>query len=72
MKVPVFVYCGIHDAQCPYEFSEEINAQLFNSKLFTFHYSNHSPFIEEKERFNQMVVQFKAMKSGELLSSTNI
>jgi proline iminopeptidase len=68
VKVPVFVYCGVHDAQCPYVFSEEIYANLPNSILYTFDYSNHSPFLEEKNKFNQMVIHFKDIKMGDLLS----
>ncbi|SES63672.1 proline iminopeptidase [Oceanobacillus limi] len=67
VKVPVFVYCGVHDAQCPLVFSEEINTNLHNSVLYKFHSSNHSPFIEEKNKFNKMIVNFKAVQTDELL-----
>ncbi|MHA6250498.1 alpha/beta fold hydrolase [Oceanobacillus sp. CAU 1775] len=67
IKIPVFVYCGVHDAQCPFVFSEEINENLFNSILFKFNYSNHSPFIEEKELFKEMIVKFKEVEAQVLL-----
>lgn len=62
IKIPVFVYCGVHDAQCPFAFSEEIHDHLPNSTLYPFHFSNHSPFIEEKDRFNQMVRDFQKVQ----------
>jgi proline iminopeptidase len=61
IKLPVFVYCGVHDAQCPFVFSEENAHNLANSVLYRFDESNHSPFIEEKEKFNQLVVEFEAV-----------
>ncbi|WP_078393793.1 alpha/beta fold hydrolase [Shouchella patagoniensis] len=68
VDVPTFVYCGIHDAQCPYEFSEEIHSLLKNSRFFKYQYSNHFPFIEEKEEFNLMVRKFKDVCANEWLS----
>ncbi|GIO23616.1 alpha/beta fold hydrolase [Oceanobacillus sp. J11TS1] len=67
VSVPVFVYCGVHDAQCPYVFSEEIANQLTNSRLYSYRYSNHFPFIEEKKKFNKMVHQFAKVEDREIL-----
>lgn len=58
VKVPTIVYCGRHDAQCPLVFSEEISGNLLNARLFIFEESNHYPFLEEKEKFNEMVAVF--------------
>jgi len=55
ITVPTIVFCGIHDAQCPYVFSQEIAKNIPNTRLFTFHYSNHLPFTEEPEKFEEMV-----------------
>lgn len=59
VTIPTIVYCGKYDAQCPLEFSKEINIALENSKLYIFEHSNHSPFLEEKEPFIKMVSDFK-------------
>ncbi len=42
-----YIYCGLHDAQCPYVFSKEAAALMPNATLETFEYSNHMPDIEE-------------------------
>ncbi|MFD1928781.1 alpha/beta fold hydrolase [Sporosarcina siberiensis] len=55
ITIPTTVYCGLHDAQCPHVFSEEIANAIPNAKLFTFNDSNHSPFVEEAEKFVEMV-----------------
>ncbi|MCD8777823.1 alpha/beta hydrolase [Mammaliicoccus sciuri] len=46
-----YIYCGIYDAQCPYEFSKEVSLNMPNAKLEIFNESNHYPFFEEKEKF---------------------
>lgn len=71
VKTPIFVYCGVHDAQCPYVFSEEIANLLANSKLYAYSYSNHFPFIEEKKKFGRMVRQFVKVQDGEILDKDN-
>ena len=59
VTVPSFIYCGRYDTQCPLVFSEEIYAAIKNSKLYIFEESNHSPFLEEKDLFIEMVADFK-------------
>ena len=59
IRNPTFVYCGRHDAQCPLLFSKEISAGIIHSKLYIFEESNHLPYLEEKERFHQMILEFK-------------
>lgn len=61
VEIPTIVYCGRYDAQCPLVFSEEIDACLINSKLYIFENSNHYPFIEEKEKFYEMVSDFSKL-----------
>ncbi|AOH53507.1 alpha/beta hydrolase [Peribacillus muralis] len=58
VSIPAIVYCGRHDAQCPFIFSEDIDARLKNSKLYIFEESNHFPYLEEKEGFMTMVSDF--------------
>ncbi|MFD2627373.1 alpha/beta fold hydrolase [Oceanobacillus kapialis] len=58
VSTPFMVYCGEHDAQCPFVFSEETHQLLQQSKLIRFHESNHSPFLEEARAFSGMVEEF--------------
>ncbi len=50
-----YIYCGLHDAQCPHEFSAEAAELMPNATLQTFDESNHFPFIEEEEAFVQFL-----------------
>jgi proline iminopeptidase len=52
------VFCGKHDSQCPFVYSEEIHHLVPNSKFYVFEKSNHTPYLEEKEQFNEMVKDF--------------
>lgn len=54
-KTESFIYCGLHDAQCPYIFSKEAAELLPNASLETFEFSNHLPFIEEEEKFKEYI-----------------
>ncbi|MEK5038504.1 alpha/beta fold hydrolase [Sporosarcina sp. FSL K6-3457] len=56
ISIPTTVYCGLHDAQCPHTFSEQMANAIPNSKLITFDESNHFPFTEEPEKFAEMLV----------------
>ncbi|WP_339254246.1 alpha/beta hydrolase [Sporosarcina sp. FSL W8-0480] len=53
--VPAFVYAGKHDAQCPHKFGIEIAECLPNATFTSFEHSNHYPFFEEEERFDEFV-----------------
>ena len=55
---PVWIGCGAHDVQCPIEFSEELHELISGSKFVRFDYSNHYPFLEEKDGFIQEVCTF--------------
>ena len=55
IKVPTIVYCGVHDAQCPYFFSEQMANAIPDAKLVTFTNSNHLPYTEEPEEFAKMI-----------------
>ena len=53
--IPAFIYCGRHDAQCPHEYSKEAADLIPNASMATFELSNHSPFVEEEDKFIQFV-----------------
>ena len=53
--VRAYIYCGLHDAQCPYVFSKEAADLMPNATLETFEYSNHMPDIEEEAKFRSFI-----------------
>lgn len=53
--VEAFIYSGRHDAQCPHVFSAEAADLMPNGAMTTFEYSNHSPDIEEEEKFKEFI-----------------
>lgn len=53
--VEAFIYSERHDAQCPHLFSKEAADLMPNGSLTTFEFSNHSPDIEEEEKFNNFI-----------------
>lgn len=55
VKVPTYIYAGLYDAQCPYEYGVEVANLVSTATLKAFNRSNHNPFIEEEEEFNQFV-----------------
>ncbi|MEG0440639.1 MAG: alpha/beta hydrolase, partial [Solibacillus sp.] len=55
IQIPTFVFAGKHDAQCPVEFGIEIANLIPNASLTIFEKSNHNPFIEEEEKFEDFV-----------------
>lgn len=55
IRVPTYIYAGLYDAQCPYEFGVEAAELVKTSTFKVFHQSNHYPFIEEEEEFKHFV-----------------
>ncbi|HAM80327.1 alpha/beta fold hydrolase [Ornithinibacillus bavariensis] len=55
IQIPSFIYTGKYDAQCPMKFGIEIAESIVNSSLTIFEESNHNPFSEEEERFDEFV-----------------
>ncbi|MCH1627175.1 alpha/beta fold hydrolase [Fredinandcohnia quinoae] len=55
VEVPAYIYAGLHDAQCPYDFGVEAANLLPNSTFKAFNQSNHNPFIEEEAEFKKFV-----------------
>ncbi|GGE07330.1 non-heme chloroperoxidase [Marinithermofilum abyssi] len=56
--VPTLIIHGIHDKVIPFAQARELNQKIRNSQLVPFQYSGHGPFWEEREKFNQLLVQF--------------
>lgn len=55
VKTKAYIYGGLYDAQCPYEYAVEAADLLANATLTTFAESNHHPVIEEEEKFSEFV-----------------
>lgn len=55
VTIPAFIFCGLHDAQCPHVFAEEVVKLMPNATMTTFNYSNHYPYMEEEEAFKEFV-----------------
>lgn len=55
VKTKAYIYGGLYDAQCPYEYAVEAAQLLGNATLTTFSESNHHPSIEEEEKFAAFV-----------------
>ncbi len=55
VQVPAHVYAGRYDAQCPFKYGVEIAALLSNSTFTKFDESNHFPFVEEQDKFEEFV-----------------
>lgn len=58
ISVPTLIIHGIHDKVVPFQKGEETNKLIKNSQLVPFQYSGHAPFLEEREKFNQQIIQF--------------
>ncbi|KGP71945.1 alpha/beta fold hydrolase [Pontibacillus yanchengensis] len=63
VQVPTYIYCGQFDTQCPVQYSQEIFNRLPNSALYIFQESNHVPYLEEKPRFYDLVIDFEQLAS---------
>lgn len=56
--VPTLIVHGIHDKVIPFAQAQELNQKIRHSQLIPFHYSGHGAFWEERDRFNQVLLQF--------------
>ena len=61
ITTPTIIFCGKFDSQCPFVYSEEIFQLVPNSAFYIFENSNHSPHLEEKEKFSEMVKDFNCL-----------
>ncbi|WP_313130910.1 alpha/beta fold hydrolase [Anaerocolumna sp.] len=58
INVPTIILHGIHDAVCYFPLAEAQNVGIRNSKLIPFNNSGHALFYEERDKFNQILMQF--------------
>ncbi len=58
VTVPTLIIGGRHDVQCPYWCSCEIGDLIRTAQVVEFAESNHYPFLEESQKFRQVVSEF--------------
>ena len=57
INTPTFIVHGIHDKVIPFAQAQELNEKITNSQLIPFQYSGHGPFWEERDKFNELLLQ---------------
>ncbi len=58
LKVPLLVIHGVHDRFVSNDAATRLAATAHNGRLEWFHHSGHFPFLEETERFNDVLTSF--------------
>ncbi|MNR28959.1 AB hydrolase superfamily protein YdjP [compost metagenome] len=58
INVPTLIVHGIHDKIVPFTQAQETHKLIRNSQLVSFQYSGHCAFLEERDRFNQVLASF--------------
>lgn len=58
INVPTLIIHGVHDEVVPFELGEIQHSMIKNSLLLPFELSGHGTFYEEKDRFNEVLVNF--------------
>ena len=56
--MPTLIIHGTHDKIVPFELGEVQNKMIPNSKLVPFELSGHATFYDEKDKFNEVLVNF--------------
>jgi non-heme chloroperoxidase len=58
IAAPTLIIHGTHDSVIPFKQAQQLNQMIPKSELIPFYYSGHGGFWEEREKFNDLVVQF--------------
>ncbi len=58
LRLRTLILCGRHDVQCPLWCSQDIHALIPDSRLVIFDESNHYPFLEEPDKFQEAIKLF--------------
>ena len=59
INTPTFIVHGIHDKVIPFAQAQQLNEKITNSQLIPFQYSGHGPFWEERDKFNELLLQLE-------------
>jgi non-heme chloroperoxidase len=57
ISVPTWIVHGIHDKVIPFAQAEELHQKIMGSQLVPFAFSGHGPFWEERDTFNELLLQ---------------
>lgn len=60
IDIPVAIFHGVFDKNCPFPWAEELNNGIKNSYIVRFEKSGHALFVEEMEKFNTELEKFSA------------
>ncbi|WP_397540045.1 alpha/beta fold hydrolase [Rummeliibacillus pycnus] len=58
ISVPTLIIHGTHDQVIPFSQAKILNDKIEGSRLVAFQYSGHGPFWEEREKFNEVLINF--------------
>jgi non-heme chloroperoxidase len=58
INVPTLILHGKQDHICSFDLAEQMKAMIKNSELIPFEKSGHGLFIEEREKFNNSLIEF--------------
>ena len=58
IEAETLIIHGIHDKVCLFQLGEQQHKMIKNSKLIKFTKSGHATFIDEKDKFNEEVINF--------------
>ncbi|TJZ63387.1 alpha/beta hydrolase [Sphingobacterium olei] len=58
IKIPVAIFHGIYDKNCPFIWAEQLQKNIKNSTIIRFENSGHALFIEEMGKFNTELEKF--------------
>lgn len=58
ITAPTLIVHGIHDKVIPFAQAEQLNKTIKHSQLIPFQYSGHGLFWEERDKFNEVLMQF--------------
>lgn len=58
IAIPVTIFQGVHDKNCPLVWAEFLQKEIKNASLIRFENSGHALFVEEMEKFNTELEKF--------------
>lgn len=58
VDVETLIIHGVHDKICPFEFAEQMEQGIPNARIERFEESGHGTVIDEREKFNDTLLQF--------------
>ncbi len=64
ITVPTIIMHGKKDKICSFDLAEQMHAGIKNSKLVAFEKSGHSLFLEERQKFNDLLIEFSKLDAA--------